>query len=293
MGENTRFALGFILCLSILVLVACRPGDNTAVPIEESSGSQSSEALAGSTGMDQTQSESALSSRSVVLNDGLGSSTQSVGIWVTGSGMVSINPDLVKLNLGVETVSDTVEESRSENALAMSKVFEVLEDMNVPKEDIQTRNFKIYPQYTYQEVCKKKVCSNERILTGYRVYNSLVVELRDLENVGGVLDNVMGAAGDSIRIDQVLFTIADDSSSRIHAREKAVLDALAKADQFAEITGVARGNLLYIKENVSGTPGIYDYGSRMEISGLAETPLSAGDLDIEVQVTAVFAIEVR
>jgi uncharacterized protein YggE len=291
MRKNRKFVIGLTLLFSIVLILACGPSED--VPDEASSAIQSVADNTGSIVFDDVQSDSLSASRSLISNSGPGSSTQSVGIWVTGEGTVSVEPDLVKLNLGVENTADTVEEARLVTALAMTNIFNVLLEMNVSEEDIQTRNFRIYPQYTYQEVYKNDKRYSENVLTSYRVNNSLTVELRDLDNVGVVLDKIVEVAGDSIRIDQVLFTITDASSSRVIARERAVLDALAKAEQFAELTGVTRGDLLYIKENDTGSSGVYNYGVRMateDFGGFSEIPVSAGDLDIEVIVTTVFAI---
>jgi hypothetical protein len=76
-------------------------------------------------------------------------------------------------------------------------------------------------------------------------------------------------------------------------REQAVKAALQNAQQFASLTGVALGKLVYIAETGGGSPVIQDFAAR----GLAfaeaapATSISGGSLDLTMTVQAVFNIE--
>jgi len=104
---------------------------------------------------------------------------------------------------------------------------------------------------------------------------------------------VAQAGGDATRIQSVRFSVEDSSAVQVQAREMAVLDALAKAKQFATLTGETRGNLLFISESGGSTPSVRSFDG-MEASRLADsavsTPVSAGELELQVSVQAVFAI---
>ena len=220
-----------------------------------------------------------------------GSSGQA-GIWVTGHGAVTIEPDLALLNLGVETRAKTVEEARAEAAAAMTAIINALKDRGVADRDIQTRYFNIYPEYSYPEVYEDGYRYNKQVLTGYRVSNNVVAKVRDMDAVGVTIDDVVAAGGDATRIQSIQFTVDDPSAAQTQAREDAVLDAVAKAQQFATLTGVTRGALLYIAESGASAPVTYDYGVRAESFAAdgASTPISLGEMEIHVYVQAVFAI---
>ena len=73
---------------------------------------------------------------------------------VSGRGGASAEADLAILNLGVQTLADTVAEAREQAAAAMGRVFEVLKAKNIENRDIQTSNFNINPRYTNREVTR-------------------------------------------------------------------------------------------------------------------------------------------
>ncbi len=220
------------------------------------------------------------------------SGNQQAGIWVTGLGKVTLDPDLALLSLGVEVRADTVEAARAEAAAAMTGMIEALKARGSADKDIQTRFFNISPEYTYQEIYEDGRRYNKQVLTGYRVSNTVTAKIRDLDIVGATIDEVVQAGGDATRIQSIRFTVEDSSAANTQARESAVLDALAKADQFATLTGVARGNLLFITEIGSSMPSVRTIDG-MEAAALADsftTPISAGELELQVSVQAVFAI---
>lgn len=232
--------------------------------------------------------------RSLALASGVSVSSGQSGIWVTGRGKATLEPDLAVLSLGVETRADTVEVARAEAAAAMVGIRDALKERGIADRDIQTRYFNIYPEYTYQEIYEDSLRYNKQVLTGYRVSNSVTIKVRDLDILGVAIDEVVAAGGDATRINGIQFTIEDASAAQTQAREEAVLDALAKADQFANLTGVTRGSLLFITEAGGSVPVVYDYGVRAEgafTADSAPTPISTGELEVQASVQAVFAIE--
>ena len=129
-------------------------------------------------------------------------------------------------------------------------------------------------------------------MTGYRVTNTGSAKVRDMDILGETIDEVVLAGGDATRINSIRFTVEDPSAAQVQARESAVMDALAKADQFATLTGVTRGSLLFITESGGGVPVVLDF-ARMEAAAFADsiaTPISVGELEVQVSVQMVFAI---
>lgn len=74
------------------------------------------------------------------------------GIWVSGQGSVTIQPDLVVLSVGVETTGVTVAQARDEAAAAMDAIVKALKDRGVADRDIQTAYYSISPRYEYGEM---------------------------------------------------------------------------------------------------------------------------------------------
>jgi len=214
------------------------------------------------------------------------------GISVTGASSISTEPDLVLLNLGVETFSTSVKKARSEAAKSMESLMTTLRKKDVKKSDIKTARFNIYPRYEYQESMVNGRPVGKQILTGYVVNNEVLAKVRDLDRVGEIIDSAAEAGGDDIRINSIDFTL-DDSSVYMNAlREQAVADAFTKASHYADLANVSLGPLMSLSE--SGVPsirsaGVMDFGMRA-MSMAESSPISSGQLDVVLTVNMVFSV---
>jgi uncharacterized protein YggE len=78
-------------------------------------------------------------------------------------------------------------------------------------------------------------------------------------------------------------------------REEAAADALDKAQQFADLTGVGLGRLIFVSEGGSTSPMIQNFGDqRMALAESASffaPSICGGELDLTLNVQAVFAIQ--
>lgn len=131
----------------------------------------------------------------------------------------------------------------------------------------------------------------EQVLTGFQVTNQLTVKVRDLDNVGEVIDSVTQAGGDLTRFQSVSFTIEDAKKLEDQARESAIKDMMAKAEQVALVAGVELGNLVYVTETGGPAP-IFASAARAEMSFAksAPTPILGGEMKVSVTVQGAFDI---
>ncbi|MDP6100240.1 MAG: SIMPL domain-containing protein, partial [Dehalococcoidia bacterium] len=178
---------------------------------------------------------------------GVGTSQQS-GLWVTGAGRVTYTPDIVLLRLGVEAEALIVADAQVQARMAMGRVLAVLEAKGVPKEDVQTTQFSIQPVYQWLESKRKQE------LTGYRVSNIVQVKIRQVSAAGGVIDAAAEVGGDVVRIQGISFDIDNPSLLQDQARDLAVKEAVAKAQQIAGAAGIALAEVIYIGETTSSLP---------------------------------------
>jgi|GEM_PF-770115 len=205
------------------------------------------------------------------------------GIQVSGIGRASGVPDLAIITLGVEASRDTVEGARADAAVAMDRMVAALRARKIADRDMQTRYFNIYPRYD----------QFGRDITGYQVSNLLTVKVRDLNAVGNIIDEVTKAGGNLTRFQGVSFTIENTKKLEEQARAAAVADLLARANQLATLTGVQLGRPLNIVEG-SAAPVVVAYAERalaaapgMDVT----TPIAAGEMEVVVNLQAVFAIQ--
>ena len=248
------------------------------------------------------------------------------GIQASGRGRATAAPDLASLNLGVEAFASTVSEARTAAATAMTAVMAAVKEDGVEEKDIQTGRFNIHPRYTGREITRcpdvesepsdsepsegsstgtkpgiaqplAEGCYQEyqRIITGYEVSNSVTVLVRDLTTVDDVIDGAVEAGGDLIRFNGITFTLEDMSELQDQARIAAVADLDNRASQLAELSGVSLGDLIYLSELAYAAPRVFKAESPAAMvayeSGGPSTPISAGEVAVEVSVQGKFAIE--
>jgi uncharacterized protein YggE len=210
-------------------------------------------------------------------------SGQAQGISVSGTGNASGAPDLALLDLGVSTEGKTVKEARDSAATAMNDVSDALKGDGVADKDIQTRQFRIEPEYQYPD--------GKQELIGFRVTNIVEVKVRDLDRVGEVVDDVATAGGDVVQVQGLSFTIEKPEDLRAQAREKAMADARARAEDLAGLAGVKLGKPISVNESTT-TPPSSTFQAVPAARGAGEaTPIEAGELEVSVTVDVLFAIE--
>jgi len=215
-------------------------------------------------------------------------SNQQQGIWVSGEGKVTAVPDIAMLTLGIEAQEEDVATAQAEASAAMDSVFQALADQDIAEEDIQTVYFNI------SEVTRWDSSKETQEVIGYRVTNTVSVKVREVEKAGEVIDAVVTAGGNMIRINSISFTVEDPSPYYEQARELAIGYARAKAEQLASETGISLGNVTYISESS------YSYSSNYRVYGMedavaipapaVETPISVGQLEITATVQIAYDI---
>jgi uncharacterized protein YggE len=212
--------------------------------------------------------------------------SQQEGIWVSGQGEVVAIPDLATLWVGVEAQEDTVAEAQSQAAEAMASVMTALTDNGVADKDIQTQYFSI------NQVTRWDSDKNEEIVIGYQVTNMVTAKIRDMENVGPIIDAVATAGGDLVRINNIAFSVDDPSAYYAEAREEAMADAEAKAEQLADLAGINLGKPTYISEGTIYPPVVYrDAGMSMAPEESYPTPISPGEIELTLSIQVAYAIE--
>ena len=268
--------LGLGVIFSVILLLGCESTENE---VDRSLGSQVSSSVA-SAAISRIPSEGGMSEpQHQMFSDG-----SQGGISVSGSGSISVEPDLAILNIGVEAIGKTVSSARSEAASAMDSVVSSLKKEGILTKDIQTQQLTIYPRYDYQ--------TNKQVLTGYSVTNTARVKVRDLSKVGKIVDNAAASGGDYVRINGISFNVEDTDQYMESLRKQAVQKAQIKAEEYAESAGVKLGSLRSLTEVGAPSPHMSsEMDNQMRAMSVPmESPISGGELQITVTVFTVFNI---
>ena len=210
--------------------------------------------------------------------------TQS-GISVSGTGEVTGTPDTVTVNIGVSVRGETIAEASALAAEKADALINSLTSSGVDPDDITTTNYSIWPEYDYR--------NNREKLIGYRVDNTVRAKIRDVGEAGNVLDSAVEAGGDAVRVNGLSFSIEDDSEMIEAARQVAWNDALAKAQQLADLSGQTLGPAITISESFSRAPTPIPFQSfETDTAALfASTPIEPGTSAVTITIQVQFALE--
>lgn len=210
-------------------------------------------------------------------------SNQQTGISVSGEGKVTVIPDVANIQLGIQAQGKTVADAQSQATKAMNDVMAALTANGVDQKDIQTQYYNIQQTTTWDNN------KQQQIITGYEVSNVVNVKVRDVTKAGSVIDAVTAAGGDLTRVNSIQFSLDDTTLSIDKAREIAMADANDTATQLAKLAGVKLGKPISISESSSTPP--YPVYAKDAAASSSSTPISAGTMDITVDVQVVYAIQ--
>lgn len=204
-------------------------------------------------------------------------------IGVSGTGRVFVAPDTAIASLGVDITAPTLAEATKQASDQMTAVINALKAQGVDAKDIQTSSYNVYP------ITNQPKEGESPKITGYHVSNIVTVTIRNIANVGKVLDAAIAAGANSVN--NVMFTVSDPSKAQDEARTLAVKDAMAKAQTLATAAGVKVGKITVITELSGGVQPIFktaEYAAVPAASGAG--PVETGQNEISVSVEMHFEI---
>lgn len=211
-------------------------------------------------------------------------STQKVDSFsVSGEGKADAIPDIAVVNAGVMVQGSSVKDVQTRLNTTINAVSEAVKKLDVDGKDIQTSNYSIYPNYDYST-------GNQRI-TGYQASTSLVIKVRNIDDVNAVID--AATANGANNIGGVSFNVADKEKAENEAREIAVSQARKKAEDAASIAGFRLGKVVNYGESFGAYPGpiMPLYAKDMAVRESAgATQVEPGSSEIKVTVTLTYEI---
>lgn len=206
-------------------------------------------------------------------------------ISVSGEGRVEAVPDMATIVLGVTQEAREAGAAMRATSQAAAKVHERLAGFGIQPRDIQTQRLTLNPIWSNQS---PSASSPERArITGFAASNAISVRVRDLDNLGAVLDAVIDAGANDFN--GLTFSVQDPDTLIEEARANAVADAIARAGQLAAAAGVALGPVQSITEQGMGRPQPMMM-MEMAASRGGDVPVAGGEVTLTVSVAMVFAI---
>ncbi|HEY5115104.1 MAG TPA: SIMPL domain-containing protein [Nakamurella sp.] len=250
--------------------------DSPAVEVGNSGGVDSSNPGGGNSGVANVGAAGA--PVTAVANAGTTGVPDS-SIVAQATGTISGTPDVVTVVIGVQTQSASAQTALDDNNKRAADVIAVLKESGVAPADLQTSQLSVNPSYD----------EKGQLITGYQVTNMVTAKLRDISTAGAVIDAAGKTAGDAVRVQQLSFSIDDDSALRAEARADAVKRAQAQAKQMADAAGIQLGAIRSITETPVAMPAVYPSLAAAD-SAAGSVPIEPGSQELSVVVQVVYAI---
>ncbi|MGZ8378802.1 MAG: SIMPL domain-containing protein [Gemmatirosa sp.] len=201
------------------------------------------------------------------------------GISVSAVGEEQVTPDRARLSIGVQTQAPTAAAASARNAQTQKAIFDTLRGMGILPEQITTSGYNVYPEQVYDQPTRRTR------ITGYNVQNTVVVDLRRIDQVGPVLDAVLSKGANLVS--SLQFYSSQNEAVRRRALANAVERARADAESMARAAGGRVGALLELSSvfEPSRPRPMMDVAMSRMAEGAA-TPISEGTQTVSATVTA-------
>lgn len=202
-------------------------------------------------------------------------------IAVTGQGVIIVEPDMARLTVGVTKQARLAAEAVDLMSVDLSLVISALIESGVTENDIQTSQLQVNPQHSYDNA------NGSSKLVGYVANSTVTVQVLDLDELPGVLDEVLSKGAN--QLNGLQFDVVDRAPHLEAARRAAVANAMEKAGVFADAAGVKLGRLISLREGgASHETGVRAF---MSDSPSESVPVMAGEIRIDAKVDVIYALD--
>ena len=202
---------------------------------------------------------------------------------VDGEGVSQDIPNQAIVTISVITEADTAEKTRSENAEKAHAILLAINNMEIPKSDVQTSGYSFQPIHSYDSNRKSSI-------SGYRADNTISVTVNNLDIIGQVVDTALSCGANSIS--SLDYVVKNTEKLRKEALLKAIKDAQNKANIIANGLGKRITGIKSVSEN-TGNPVHRAVNMAMLSKGdnnIERTPLEAGTVSISASVHIDFIL---
>ena len=205
-------------------------------------------------------------------------------IEIGGEGMTTAAPDMATLRTGVVGEGEDAAAAIEALNAGLDPVLDALEAAGVAAADIQTGTLQLNPVYADRGSEPRDPGQPPQIV-GYRAESLLSVRARDLEGLGGLIDQMVDAGAN--RLDGIGFRLAEPQAAEDAALAAAVADAMRRASVIADAAGQSLGPILEIVE--AGGGGGQPMMMRMAAEADA-VAIAPGELEIRQSVRLKVAL---
>jgi uncharacterized protein YggE len=198
-------------------------------------------------------------------------------IVVTGRGEVKVSPDRATIQVSVQTRATTAAAAAAENANKQQSVLAALRTLGIANDQLSTINYNVYPEQRYDQ-------GKDPVIVGYNVTNTILVDVRKLNQVGPVIDAALSHGANMIT--SLQFYASNTEAARRTAIATAIEKARADGDAAARAAGGSLGSLLEVNIGAYSPPPPRPLMMGRVAGGAAQadTPINPGEETLSVEV---------
>lgn len=201
-------------------------------------------------------------------------------ITVSGSGSISVKPDMVSMKFIVRNTGWNCPQVAERNAINTTNTINAIKEAGIPESDISTFDYSISQDNSHSYAGE------------YTVRNTIAVIIRNIELTGKVIDaavkNNTGANG----ITTFEYLVSDKATALREARTLAIKNAQDAASLLAGASGCKVNGVLEIREDYTSASRGNDMMFKavsME-AGSTPTPIVEGNVTITSNVTVKYEL---
>jgi len=197
---------------------------------------------------------------------------------VVGHAKLMAKPNTATLSLATETNAKNAQDAVQDNALQTETLLKRLRKILAKEDKVKTSGYSVSPVYEKEKPIR---------VAGYRVRNTVVVETKNLDKLGALIDEA--AKAEVSRMAGLTFSHDEKDELQAKTAVEAVHQAVKTAEELASAAGLTIKRIIRIS-----------YSPRGPISPLREaralgapsprTPIEIGEIPIEASVTVVFEV---
>jgi uncharacterized protein len=205
--------------------------------------------------------------------------TSATEITASGTGSVSLPPDMATIDAAVETNAANANDAIARNNEIYNRIVGALGRAGIARSDITLAYYNV--NYNPRPAGAPPNPGDGPY--GYTVSRNFTVKVREIGRAGAVSDAAM--ANGATRINGVTFGLSNPSSARAEATAKAVAEARANADALAQAAGL---RVVSIKSMELGGGGGPVPLMRAATALSAPTQFDQSNVNVSVSVSVVF-----
>jgi hypothetical protein len=200
----------------------------------------------------------------------------------SGQGEAKATPDRASVMVNVQTRGTTAAAAGADNAGRTRAVLAALEKLGLPKDQLSTEGYSVYPEMAYD-----RNGGTPRV-SAYVVTNTVRAETKQPSQAGAMVDAALGAGANMIN--SLSFYASSIEEPRRLAILNAVASARADAEAMARAAGGSLGGLIELSTQGPTTPPrpMYDMVMMRKGAGVGAeaTPVNPGQQTVTVFITA-------